>query len=307
MRATLPARTEVVPFHSGTPDDAAFLTGSAGPAAIVAGVLRLARASGERQPLAVLLHGSGGVMTYVEAWAQRLLDWGWASFTLDSFSGRGLTSVREHQGALGRLVGVLDAYRALERLEQHPLIDPRRIVLMGFSRGGQAALYAALARFQRLHQRGHARYAAHLAFYPNCCTRYLDDEDLAPVPIRIHHGEADDLNPIAPCRDYATRLRAAGADVQLHAYPGAHHVFDGEQFAKAHHAPQALSMRDCRVAEVAPGQLMTCATGRPFDWNDASITRGATAAYHAEAAQAAIAAVAALLQRWHTPPDQAPG
>jgi len=299
MHAPIAARAEVIPFESSTPSDTDFLTATGGPEATIAGVLRLPHADGDRQPLAVLLHGSGGVITYVEAWAQRLLALGWATFTVDSFSGRGLASVRDNQGALGRLVGVLDAYRALERLAAHPLIDTRRIVLIGFSRGGQGALYAALTRFQRQYLRGDARYAAHVAFYPNCCTRYLDDADVAAVPIRIHHGEADDLNPIGPCRDYVSRLQAAGADAQLHAYPDAHHVFDGEAYAKPAYAPQAFSMRGCRVVETAPGRLVDTVSGRPFRWDDSSIARGATAAYHPDAASASISALAALLRRWH--------
>jgi dienelactone hydrolase len=299
MLAPIAARAEVIPFRSNTPGDEQFLSGIDGPEATIAGLLRLPRDDGGRQPAAVLLHGSGGVISYVESWSQRLLALGWATFTVDSFSGRGLASVRENQGALGRLVGVLDAYRALERLAAHPFVDDRRVVLIGFSRGGQGALYAALSRFRRLHLRGHARYAAHVAFYPNCCTRYLDDEQVEAVPIRIHHGEADDLNPIGPCRDYVTRLQAAGADVQLHAYADAHHVFDGEAYATPAYAPHALSMRDCRVVEVETGRLVDRTSGRPFRWDDTSIARGATAAYHADAARASIAAVAAFLRRWH--------
>ena len=304
MSAGLPARTEVIPFGSHMAEDAGILTGILGPECTIAGVLRLPRTDGGRQPVVVLLHGSGGPLAYVEAWAGRLLGLGWGSFVVDSFSGRGLASVRDDQAALGRLVGMVDAYRALERLAAHPLVDPARIVLMGFSRGGQGALYAAMTRFQRLHLRGDVRFAAHIAFYPNCCTRYLGDDRVAPVPIHIHHGEADDLNPIAPCRDYAARLLAAGAEVQLHAYPGAHHVFDGEQFSRPQHAPQAMSMRHCRVMESSSGQLVNAATGQPFRWDDPCIARGATAAYQPEAAQAAIHAVAALLQRWH--PSSAP-
>src|SRR5207245_8332578 len=75
---------------------------------------------------------------------------GISTFALDSFTGRGLTEVNSNQALLGRLNFIVDLYRALEVLASHPRVDPRRIVLMGFSRGGQATLYASLKRFNRL-------------------------------------------------------------------------------------------------------------------------------------------------------------
>jgi len=41
----------------------------------------------------------------------------------------------------GRLAMTYDTCRASEVLERHARIDPQCIVVMGFSRGGQAALY----------------------------------------------------------------------------------------------------------------------------------------------------------------------
>ena len=64
-------------------------------------------------------------------------------------TGRGLVEVNSNQALLGRLNFILDIYRALDVLAKHPRVDPERIVLMGFSRGGQAALYASLSDFIR--------------------------------------------------------------------------------------------------------------------------------------------------------------
>jgi hypothetical protein len=76
---------------------------------------------------------------------------------------------------------IADVYRALEFLARHPRVDPTRIAVMGFSKGGFAALYASLKRFQR--------------------------------------GAADDWLPMEACCYYVARLRRAGKDATLTEYP----------------------------------------------------------------------------------------
>ncbi len=76
---------------------------------------------------------------------------GLATFVLDAFTGRGIVQTSTDQASLGRLAMTYDAYRALEVLEKHSRIDPQRIAVMGFSRGGQAALYSSVKRFQKMH------------------------------------------------------------------------------------------------------------------------------------------------------------
>jgi len=114
-----------------------------------------------------------------------------------------------------------DAYRALELLATHPRIDPARIVVMGFSKGGAVALYSALMRFQRLHgPAGGARFASHIAFYPPCYYSFVDELLVSDRPVRIFQGTADDLAPIELCRGYVERLRRTGPTRRSPPTPG---------------------------------------------------------------------------------------
>jgi acetyl esterase/lipase len=61
---------------------------------------------------------------------------------------------------------ILDLYRSLAVLAGHPRIDPNRIAVMGFSRGGQAALYGTLKRFHKLWNPTGIDPAAYIALYP---------------------------------------------------------------------------------------------------------------------------------------------
>lgn len=290
------ARMEVIPFESLTMTDAAFLSGREdGKPVTIAGELRLPRAGSDRVPLVILLHGSGGVGGYVIDWERELLATGVATFVIDSFTGRGLVSVNDDQSQVGRLVQIEDAYRALAVLARHPRIDPDRVMLMGFSRGGHSTLYASLARFQRMHAASAARFAAYVAFYPGCSVAYRDDEDIAARPVRVFQGTADDYTPIAPCRAYVARLKAAGKDISLTEYAGAAHVFDGRAFNPPLKLPKAQTTRHCRIAENDRGQLVNTDTGQPFSYADACVERGATIGYDEKAAADARQAVAAFV------------
>jgi hypothetical protein len=62
---------------------------------------------------------------------------------------------------------------------------------MGFSRGGQAALYGTLKRFHKLWNLSGIDPAAYVALYPPCITTYIGDTEVTDHPIRIFHGLQD--------------------------------------------------------------------------------------------------------------------
>lgn len=279
-----PNRVEIHPFASTTLSDQSFLNGAKdGTPVTIAGELRFPRGGAGRGPAVVLLHGSGGISAYVSDWEQELNAQGIATFVIDSFTARGIVSTNNDQAQLGRLTMILDAYRALDLLARHPRIDPERIALMGFSRGGQAALYASVKRFQRLQGRAGAAFAAYVALYPQCGTTFREDDVVAEKPIRIFQGTADDYVPIGPTRAYVSRLKARGANVALTEYEGAGHVFDGRAFKVPVKLEKAQTLRRCELAEADDGVLLNVATHRPFTYADACVEYGPTVAYDEKA------------------------
>ncbi|MGH8059716.1 MAG: dienelactone hydrolase family protein [Candidatus Entotheonellia bacterium] len=170
----------------------------------------------ERRPAVILLHGEDGLSAREAHWAALLNEMGVPTFVLDSFTGRGFSHPFDPASTPGQEAMIVDAYRALALLSTHSRIDRTRIALMGFSRGGAAALYASHLRFRRIYGLADVEFTAYLAFYPACNTAYLPDEQVSDRPIRIFHG-ADDIASLAACRGYIDRLRSAGKDVQLQA------------------------------------------------------------------------------------------
>lgn len=294
------ARIELHAIRSTTLTDEQFLNGvKEGQPVTIAGELRLPRPGTDRLPAVVFLHGSGGVNSSVaDRWTQELLSRGIATFVVDSFTGRGLVNTNNvktgGQAQLGRLAMIVDAYSALELLARHPRIDPDRIALMGFSRGGQSALYASVRRFHRLHGPAGLEFAAHIAFYPQCDTTFREDGEVNNRPIRIHHGASDDYIPIAPCRSYVARLRAAGKDVELTEYPNAHHAFVNPRDTPLK-AVNSETTRNCVLHEDENGRVINSRTGQPFTYKDPCVELGPTIAYNAEAHAASVKAVREFL------------
>jgi dienelactone hydrolase len=278
----LTVRTEIHSFETTTLTDKAFLTGAAGTPARIAGELRLP-GDLERYPAVILIHGSGGVTANVDRWARELHAIGVAAFIVDCFTGRGVAETVTDQTRLGALTMIIDAYRALDHLAEHRNIDPNRIALMGFSKGGFATIYAAMTRFQKMYGPTKAKFAAYIPFYPACSTRYLEDETTVDAPIRIFHGSADDYVPVDPCRKYVARLRAAGRNVELTEFPGAHHVFDNPLYMPFVNPPNPKVAGFCEREERTPGEIVMAATGKPFTWDDPCVRHKATVGYDAAA------------------------
>ena len=278
----LTVRTEIHPFETTTLTDKAFLTGAAGTPARIAGELRLP-GDLDRYPAVILIHGSGGVTANVDRWARELHAIGVAAFIVDCFTGRGVAETVTDQTRLGALTMIFDTYRALDHLADHRNIDPNRIALMGFSKGGFATIYAAMTRFQKMYGPTKASFAAYIPFYPACSTKYLEDEITVDAPIRIFHGSADDYVPVDPCRKYVARLRAAGRNVELTEFPGAHHVFDNPLYMPFVNPPNPKVAGFCEREELTPGEIVSTATGKPFTWGDPCVRHKATVGFDAAA------------------------
>ena len=274
--------TQPLTFASSTPTEAQFLAGAAGVPATVGGELRMPATAG-RLPVVVLVHGETGVGPNVRLWADTINGLGLGVLILDSFNGRGITETSTDQSRLAHPAMLIDAYRALATLAAHPRVDGRRVAIMGFSKGGWAALYAGVRRFQRAHAKG-AEFAAQIAFYPPCTTTYRDEDQVSARVIRVLHGTADDWHPIEPCREYVARLHKAGTDAAMIEMKGALHFFDLLELAPTLRLP-SVQRSACRLEERADG-LVNRATGRPPTREDCvqlGVTIGHDAAAHEEA------------------------
>lgn len=297
-QSQLAGRIEVLAVRSKTFTGTEFLQGNAaGREVLLGGELRLPVGAPAKVPAVVLVHGSGGVGSGVDAWARVLNEVGIAAFILDTFSGRNIVSTVEDQDQLHSLAMMVDAYRALDMLAAHPRIRADRIAVMGFSKGAVASVFSATDRFRQAYG-GANRFAAHIGMYTPCNTRFNEDTKVSRSPIRLYHGISDDYVNIVPCRDYVSELKVAAADVSLTEYPDSQHGFDSPTSPKLLAVPKAQSTRNCRLKEGPNGTTLNAATGALFSIkDDTCVAIGAHIGYNPEATAAARQAVSTFLRQ----------
>src|SRR6202048_1997893 len=184
------ARIEAIPIQTLTISDEQFLKGDAyGKPTTIAGVLRAAQGSG-RLPVVIFIAGSSGFGPVSDVWDRQFEEMGISTFEMDSFAGRGIVSTVIDQSQLGWFNMILDLYRSLAVLAAHPRGDPTRAAGMGWSRGGRAALYASMRRFQKMWNPGGIEPAAYIPLYPPCDMTLIGDTDISDRPVRIFPGRS---------------------------------------------------------------------------------------------------------------------
>jgi dienelactone hydrolase len=167
---------------------------------------------------------------------------------------------------------------------------------MGFSRGGQATLYASLKRFHKLWNPAGVDPAAYIALYPPCVTSYIGDTEVSDHPIRMFHGISDDYVEIAPCRAYFERLKRTAKDIQMIEYPDTWHAYDFPVLPASPVIARNAQTTHCVLKEGPVGRIVNTATHRPFTYSDDCLGRNPHIAYSATSTHATEDAVKALLE-----------
>ncbi len=181
------------------------------------------RAHRDKVPAVLYLHGTAGVdgRGAFNAWA--LNEAGIATLEIDMWEARGLPPSPINRSKLQPTQPF--TYGALVFLAKQPMIEPTRIGVEGESMGGGITLRTASEAYMRRFTGG-VRFAAHLAFYPNC-TEFATREQLPPMtgaPVHILLGDNDQDTSVEDCVAVAKQI---GAGITV--YLGITHQWDEQQ------------------------------------------------------------------------------
>jgi len=173
------------------------------------------------RPAVLISHAWGGRNDFVERKARRLAWQGYACFALDNYGKgkRGTTPeecsalmtpfMKDRKLLLKRLQAGLAAARSM------PIVDSRRVAIMGFCFGGLCALDLA---------RSNADIRAAVSFHGMLNPSGLTEPKIQAKVLMLH-GYDDPLAPPEDMLAVAKEFTQAGVDWQLHAYGHTVHAF----------------------------------------------------------------------------------
>lgn len=237
-----------------------------GPTRRIFGKLFLPEAQDGPAPAVICSHFFGGSHATSGEWARRMAKRGMVGYAFD-FCGANETSrsIGPTQLEMTVRTEADDLSLVLDRIRELPEVDERRVVLLGQSQGGfvsamvaeerpddvaaLALLYPAFAIHDSMVERFGSADSVPETFvkWIELGRQYAVDaighdpyEHMSyPGPVRIWHGDADSMVPLA----YSERAAATYADCQLTVVPGADHGFYGPERAEIADAIAALANR----------------------------------------------------------------
>jgi len=206
-------------FHQVVSEPAAM------PQTIIDGKLFLPAKFEPPLPLVMVCPGSLGVAPSHLAHAQALCDDGFASFVLDSFGARSVTSTVANQTQFSFAASAYDVLAAFESLSRRPEIDASRIGAQGHSRGGSAVLTAATRRFADPVLGSGPGFKGVLPAYPWSGQQFLEP-GVGDTEVRVLMGDQDDWCSAAQVQAHVQAIRLTGGKVSMRLFGGAGHGFD---------------------------------------------------------------------------------
>ena len=213
----------------------------------IPGLLTLPDGDQEIFPAMIMIVNSGCGYNFREySYGKDILDQGIATLELDNCNSRGLSEFNPIGAGnfytLTPWMGAADALHALKFIHNHPKINKDKIGIMGFSYGGQVALWTGIDLIRESIVGKQLDFALRVPFYPFC--RQFDDPKYSKNKLHIFTGELDAAPP-SHCQNMINSFVELGYDASIDIYENAYHNFDDLFYD----APVKMQPRDWYVTD----------------------------------------------------------
>lgn len=195
-------------------------------------------------PVMVIAHSSAGVQPKDHDWVKWFNDLGVATLLIDTFTPRGIGSSASNQSVLSYGATIGEYLLALKLLETHPAIDIKRAGIIGFSRGGVAAMATGIESLRKGVIGGDLKYAVHFPVYGGC---YFRAERWTGAPMHLLVGTEDSYENIDVCEGWKEHAKGKGIEADLTLFSGVHHGFDDSSKPELRNFPNAEKWKPCKV------------------------------------------------------------
>ena len=211
----------------------------------VFGVLTLPEKIDENKkiPLIIGVAGSKDWSSHHLEYIHMYQEMGIATFELQSFQSREISSTVGTQVDVTTAMIILDSYKAFEKLSKHPQINKNKVAITGWSLGGGVTLFSGWLPLKNAINKD-LKFAAHLSYYPPCIVE-PETLDFSDSPIHLLVGELDDWVPADACVDLASKMKENGANIEVTVYEDSHHSFDRKGPPQI--VEDGYKLEDCRL------------------------------------------------------------
>jgi dienelactone hydrolase len=167
-----------------------------------------------KYPVLFFLQGSDGKNAQALDWASWAAQFGVASVLIDSARVRGMKNLFDVDYGS-------DVAAALDVVSSNPQLDLTRFAVMGFSRGGTAALESA-AYHKPTQPKPDFIFALYQGESGQCSSKYTE-----PTKVLVFYGDQDDWGDYRGTRTACSKLPLVSSNASFHLLKNAHHGYDG--------------------------------------------------------------------------------
>ena len=194
-------------------------------------------------PLVIVAPGSLGVAPSHIQHAETINGLGVATFILDSFGARQVTSTVADQTQFSFAASAYDILATFNSLAARDEIDGESIGAQGHSRGGSAVITAATRLLADSVIGTDRALKGVLAAYPWSGQQFLNPK-VGETEVRVLMGDADEWCSVAQVQAHCQAIRLTGGKAAMRIFQGAQHSFDRDT--------PVVEIEDAAVARDAP-------------------------------------------------------